>query len=311
MKKVFILFALLFIAASGVAQKDKPLAQKLGFDSDAKLLIIHADDIGVAHSVNSASFDGFSTKSITSGSVMVPCPWFLEAAEYAKSNPNHDLGLHLTLTSEWKNYKWSGIASKDEIESLINKQGHFYASNKGIKRNATYQDVKKELKSQIKYAVDNGLDPTHLDTHMGAVTVRPDIVQAYFEVGHEHNLPILLSKEFESIIEVIDASKFDTSKLVWAEKIYQKSDDSPIDYPSWKKFYSEVIEDIEPGLNVLLVHLGYDNDELKAVTIDHPAYGAAWRGLDAKVLQDQAFLNLMIEKNIKLIRWRQIKDILY
>ena len=121
----------------------------------------------------------------------------------------------------------------------------------------------------------------------------------------------MLSKEFESIIGVIDTSKFDTSKLVWAEKIYQKSDDSPIDYPSWKKFYTEVIEDIKPGLNVLLVHLGYDNDELKAVTVDHPAYGAAWRGLDAKVLQDQAFINLMIEKNIKLIRWRQIKDILY
>ena len=107
---------------------------------------------------------------------------------------------------------------------------------------------------------------------MGSVTVTPEIVQAYFEVGHENSLPILLSKEFRDIIEVIDTTKFDTSKLFWAEKIYQKSDDSPIDYQSWKKFYVNVISDIKPGLNVLLVHLGYDNEELKAITIDHPNY---------------------------------------
>ena len=241
MKKVFILFALLFIAASGVAQKEKPLAQKLGFDSDAKLLIIHADDIGVAHSVNSASFDGFSTKSITSGSVMVPCPWFLEAAEYAKSNPNHDLGLHLTITSEWKNYKWSGISSSNEIKSLINEQGHFYSLNEGVRLNANYEDVKRELTSQINYSKINGLIPTHLDSHMGAVRATPEIFQAYFEVGHENSIPISLPEESKLLIEngSIDTSKFDTSKLLWA-KYYTKKHDSSIDYQSWKKFYMDV-----------------------------------------------------------------------
>lgn len=311
MKNVITLSALIFIISSGFAQGEGNLAQKLGYEKDAMLLIIHADDIGVSHSVNSASFDGFSTEIISSGSVMVPCPWFLEVADYAKLNPSHDLGLHLTLTSEWKNYKWSGISSKDKIGSLINDQGHFYPLNEGVRLNATYKDVKRELNSQIKYSIDNGLNPTHLDTHMGSVTVTPEIVQAYFEVGHENSLPILLSKEFRDIIEVIDTTKFDTSKLFWAEKIYQKSDDSPIDYQSWKKFYINVISDIKPGLNVLLVHLGYDNEELKAITIDHPNYGSTWRELDFKILQDKAFKKLIRERNIKLITWRQIKDILY
>ena len=117
-KKLFLL--LFFLPALSLSQ-EKNLAEKLGFDPQAKLLMLHADDIGVAHSVNVASFKAFESGSITSGSVMVPCPWFLEVVEFAKSNPDHDLGLHLTLTSEWKNYKWDGISSSSKIKSLINK----------------------------------------------------------------------------------------------------------------------------------------------------------------------------------------------
>ena len=311
MKNLIALSTLLCTVALGIAQTEKNLAQKLGFKKDASLLIIHADDIGVAHSVNRASFDGFSSKIISSGSVMVPCPWFLEVANYAKINPNHDLGLHLTLTSEWENYKWSGISSKDKIGSLLNEQGHFYPLNEGVRLNATYKDVKRELNSQIKYAIKNGVIPTHLDTHMGSVTVTPEIVQAYFEVGHEHRLPILLSKEFRDILKVIDTTLFEPSKLVWAEKIYQKLADSPIDYQSWKTFYLNAISDVKPGLNVLLVHLGYDTEELKAITSNHPDYGSTWRELDVKILQDKAFKKLIKSKNIHIITWRQVKDILY
>ena len=146
------LFFFSFLICFALNSQEKNLAQKLGFEPNSKLLIIHADDLGVAHSVNKASFEGFSSGVITSGSVMVPCPWFLEAAEYAKSNPNHDLGLHLTITSEWKNYKWSGISSSNEIKSLINKQGHFYSLNDGVRLNAKYEDVKRELTSQINYS---------------------------------------------------------------------------------------------------------------------------------------------------------------
>ena len=99
--------------------------------------------------------------------------------------------------------------------------------------------------------------------------------------------------------------------MFWAEKIYQKLDDTPIGYQNWKTFYMNAINDIKPGLNVLLVHLGYDNEELKAITIDHPNYGSAWRELDVKILQDTAFKNLIRERNIKLITWGQVKDILY
>jgi len=309
MKRLYFLILLICLT---VSSQEKNLAQKLGFEANSKLLIIHADDIGVAHSVNMASFDGFSSESVTSGSVMVPCPWFLEAAEYAKSNPNHDLGLHLTITSEWENYKWSGISSSNQIKSLINEQGHFYSLNEGVRLNAKYEDVKRELTSQINYSKANGLIPTHLDSHMGAVRATPEIFQAYFEVGHENRIPISLPIESKLLIEngSIDTSKFDTSKLLWA-KYYTKKHDSSIDYKSWKKFYMELLDIINPGFNILFVHLGYNNDELKAMMIDHPDWGSKWRELDLKILQDKEFKNLIKERNIKLITWRQVKDILY
>lgn len=297
------LFFLLFISVNS-----QNLAQKLGYAPNSKLLIIHADDIGVAQGVNSASFSAFQKGSINSGSVMVPCPWFLEVAEFAQKNPNYDLGLHLTLTAEWKNYKWDGISSSNEISSLLNEKGHFYPSTKEVKINATYEDVKQELQAQVNYAMNFGFEPTHLDTHMGAVLVRQDFTKAYFEVGEEFRLPVLAPSAYK---ELIDLDGIDESKIVWVEKIYQKSDDTPIDRENWNAFYTNVIKDIQPGLNVLLVHLGDDTPELQQMMIDHPGWGAKWRNLDSEILESSAFKELMKQEKIQLVQWNLIKKVIY
>lgn len=296
-------FFLLFISVNS-----QNLAQKLGYAPDSKLLIIHADDIGVAQGVNSASFSAFQKGTINSGSVMVPCPWFLEVAEFAQKNSNYDLGLHLTLTAEWKNYKWDGISSSNEISSLLNEKGHFYPSTEEVKVNATYEDVKKELQAQVNYAKNFGFEPTHLDTHMGAVLVRQDFTKAYFEVGEEFRLPVLAPTAFK---DLIDLDGIDESKIVWVEKIYQKSDDTPIDRENWNAFYTNVIKDIQPGLNVLLVHLGDDTPELQQMMADHPGWGAKWRALDSEILESIAFKELMKQENIQLVQWNQIKKVIY
>ena len=230
--KLFIQYLFFFLFISVNAQN---LAQQLGYAPDSKLLIIHADDIGVAQGVNNASFSAFQKGAINSGSVMVPCPWFLEVAEFAKKNPKYDLGLHLTLTSEWKNYKWDGISSSNEISSLLNEKGHFYPSIEEVKINATYDDVKKELRAQVNYAKNFGFNPTHLDTHMGAVLVRQDITKAYFEIGEEFRIPVLAATIFKDLVNL---DGIDESKIVWVQKVYQKSDDTPIDRENWDIFYS-------------------------------------------------------------------------
>jgi len=100
-------------------QTPRTLAERLGYPRVAKLLIVHADDLGMAHSINAATIKAFETGLVNSGSIMIPCPWLPEIAAYARANPNADLGLHLTLTSEWKLFRWGSVLPKDSVRSLF------------------------------------------------------------------------------------------------------------------------------------------------------------------------------------------------
>ncbi len=147
----------------------KSIQEKLGYPKNAKLVIIHADDLGVSHSENSASIKAMEKGCVSSASIMVPCPWFPEIAAYAQSNPEADLGLHLTITSEWKNYKWGPVTPQAQVPGLVNKNGFFYSSVDSVLKNATAIEVQEEIHNQIKRAIQFGVQPTHLDAHMGAV----------------------------------------------------------------------------------------------------------------------------------------------
>src|SRR5689334_6679257 len=116
---------LLAFGANGRAQT-KTIAERLGYPPDSKLLIIHADDLAVAHSVDAASFEALDKNAVTSASVMVPCPWLSEVAAYAKEHRSADLGLHLTLTSEWKIYRWGPVEAKDRVPSLLDPAGYLW-----------------------------------------------------------------------------------------------------------------------------------------------------------------------------------------
>ena len=118
---------------AGEAQQ-KNIAERLGYPADSKLVILHADDLAVAHSVDMASFPALDQKAVSSASVMVPCPWLTEVAAYAKAHPDADIGLHLTLTSEWKTYRWGPVAPKDQVASLLDPDGYFYPDVEPVAR---------------------------------------------------------------------------------------------------------------------------------------------------------------------------------
>src|SRR5205814_883904 len=107
------------LAMSTAHAQTKTIAERLGYPANAKLLILHADDLGAAHSIDAASFAALDNGAISSASVMVPTPWITEVGAYARSHPNADLGIHLTLTSEWLTYRWASIESKDKVPSLL------------------------------------------------------------------------------------------------------------------------------------------------------------------------------------------------
>src|SRR5262249_3064 len=151
----------------------KSIAERLGYPAGAKLLILHADDLAVAHSEDAASFDALDKHAVTSASIMVPCPWLTEVAAYAKAHPDADLGLHLTLTSEWKTYHWGSVESKDKVPSLYDPSGYLWPETAPAAQNLKADEVEREVRAQIEKAIAMGIHPTHLDSHMGVLFSRP------------------------------------------------------------------------------------------------------------------------------------------
>ena len=274
------------------------------------MLIVHADDIGVAHSVNAATIEAFGKGIVNSGSIMVPCPWFPEIAAYARDHPDLDLGLHLTLTSEWKHYRWGSVLPADDVPTLLDEQGFFYASSGEAAQNMDPREAEAEMRAQVERALAFGIEPTHLDTHMGTVLQTPELFEAYLRVGRAYAIPVLIPRVAigvpPSTLAVIKDHA--TPDNLFIDHVATASPDVPSD--QWRSYYQSLIEDLEPGVTEILIHLGYDEAELQAVTIDHPDFGAAWRQRDFDVFTDPAFLALLEKHNVELITWRKIGTLL-
>src|SRR2546426_6127685 len=167
------------VVVSALPAQTKTIAERLGYPPNAKLLILHADDLGAAHSVDAASFDAFDKGVISSASIMVPTPWIAEVAAYARAHPNADLGLHLTITSEWETYRWGSVESKDKVASLLDSSGTFPSEVQPVTKNAKVVEVERELRAQVERALALGIRPTHLDSHMGALFSTPELMATY------------------------------------------------------------------------------------------------------------------------------------
>src|SRR5204863_2996883 len=176
-KGILILISVIFSACT--FSQVKTIQERLGYPKDAKLVIIHADDLGVSHSENAASIVAMEKGSVSSASIMVPCPWISEIAAYAQAHPAADLGLHITLTSEKKYYKWGPVTSIDKVPGLVNKNGYFYSSVDSVIQNATAAEVEQEIRNQVIKGKQMGIDPTHLDAHMGTALSSLDFFKAY------------------------------------------------------------------------------------------------------------------------------------
>lgn len=284
--------------------QQKTIAEKLGYPKDAKLLIIHADDLGVTNSENRASVYGLEETPVNSASIMVPCPWFPEIAEYARKNPEADLGLHLTLTSEWKNYKWGPVSSRDSVSSLVNKQGYFYASVDSVVTFGSPKHVEIELRNQIRKAYQFGIDVTHLDAHMGAAVSSPEFLKIYIKIGKEFNLPVLLDGRVFTMGAPIGDLLNNRDVIMDAIPTKLPEDQEK----GTGQYYSNLFKSLKPGLTCLLIHLAFDDAEMQAVTVDHPEWGAAWRQADYDFFASKESSSLLKENNIVLVTWRELRD---
>jgi predicted glycoside hydrolase/deacetylase ChbG (UPF0249 family) len=181
----------MLIINSANSQNTGNLAELLGYPKDSKLLIIQHDDMGLSHSVNTACIRAFDNEGITSGSIMAPCPWALEMANYVKEHPGMDVGIHLTLTAEWNLFKWDGVSPSDQIASLLDKDGYFYPSVEDLGKAVKAEEAARGIKAQIDKVISWGIKPTHIDTHMGSVLANPELIKIYLGLSDEYNLPVL------------------------------------------------------------------------------------------------------------------------
>ncbi|HLY18491.1 MAG TPA: polysaccharide deacetylase family protein [Bryobacteraceae bacterium] len=260
-----LLLGLPLLCALAPAQT-RNAAELLGYPATTKLLIVHADDLAVSHSEDRASFAALDRGAASSASIMVPCPWLTEVAEYAKAHPDADLGLHLTLTSEWNSYRWGPVASRNLVPGLLAADGNLWPDSPFVTKNARPAEVEMEIRAQVERAIKVGIHPTHLDSHMAAL-FNPAFFSVYVKVAREYGLPFLALRTPGAPAAMLALLK-DNDLMPGA--IVMATGGKPED---WKSYYLGVVKGLKPGLTELIVHMAYDDAEMQAVTEGHPAYG--------------------------------------
>ena len=288
------------LVASSMHAQTRTIAERLGHPANSKLLILHADDLGVAHSENAASLDALDKGVINSASIMIPTPWVTEVAEYAKKHPDADLGLHLTLTSEWATYRWGSTAPRDQVPSLHDADGTLPRTTQTVATRAKIDEVEKELRAQIDRAYALGIKPTHVDSHMGALFNTPELMATYVKVARSYKLPFLgfISTPRPGTQAVVTKADIVPDTVIIA--------DEKVPAEEWKQFYLDAVKGLKPGLTEIIVHLGYDDAEMRAVTVTHDAYGSAWRQRDYDVLNSADFKKALKDNNVVMVTWREL-----
>ncbi|MGB2589479.1 MAG: polysaccharide deacetylase family protein [Candidatus Acidiferrum sp.] len=299
---LFLLVASASFATTNAQTAPKTLAERLGYARNAKLVIIHADDLGMTHSVNAASIKGLESGLITSASMMAPTPWFPEIAAYAKAHPETDFGIHLTLTSERVFYRWGPVAPRDKVPSLVDTNGYFHLDWTP----ATHIDpaeVELELRAQIEKAIAMGVHPTHLDSHQYRLFENgKEMFQTAVRVAHDYKLPLFVVRDWFADKPYLETS-LSADDLVVDHTV---TIDPSVPPEKWAAFYTAALKNLQPGVTVFIIHLAYDDEEMRAATRERSTWGAAWRQRDFDFFTSAQFRALIGEQNIKLVTWGQL-----
>jgi predicted glycoside hydrolase/deacetylase ChbG (UPF0249 family) len=292
----------LFAHSPGICAQT--LADRLGYPPGTKLIIVHADDLGETHAVNAAAIQSLEAGSINSASVMVPCPWFPEIADYAKSHPGGDFGLHLTLTSERVYYRWGPVAPADKVPSLLDGNKYFHhdwEQNQHI--NA--KEVEIELRAQIERALAMGVHPTHLDSHQYRLIVNgKELFDVMIRVAHAYKLPVFVTRDWFADHPYLEESLgpddivVDHTVTIGPEVLPEK----------WAEFYISALKNLKPGVTEFVIHPGFDDEELRAATRERATWGSAWRQRDFDFFNGNQFRQILVQENVKLITWRELAN---
>ena len=266
-----------------------------------KRLIVHADDFGLCPSVNRATIAALESEAISSASVMVPCDAFEATAYYAACNPEMDIGLHLTVTSEWPASRWGPVADREKVRSLIDEDGCFYADAEIVSARAQPEEVYIELKAQISKALAAGVKPTHVDTHMFALFYNDMLYSVYRQVAKEYDIAFLAPRG--PSFSKRTALKED----VLVHALLTAHPEIPV--VEWTAAYVRSVRALRGEVTQINVHLGFDDAELRGVTGEDAPWGAQWRQRDMAAVESEEFRREVRRDGVVLTRWRELAKV--
>lgn len=288
-----------------------PFLKNLGFAPDDRVVVFHADDVGMCQASIAAFEEMMAVGPLASGAVMVPCPWFREVVAYCQRTPDVDLGVHLTFTSEWDTYRWGPLSTGDWDSGLLDDEGYFYRTTKEAQEHANPNAIQPEVKAQVKRAITAGIDITHIDTHMGTM-FHPNFLSAYLEVGRQYRVPLMMLRlteermsrwedkpEFVELLKrMLQEAEEDGFPII--DHIYQMPLQKPEDRLA---DVTQTLEALAPGLTHFIVHPAKNTVELQTITPD-------WRG---RVADYQTFIHddlrdYITKSGLQIIDYRTLRE---
>jgi predicted glycoside hydrolase/deacetylase ChbG (UPF0249 family) len=285
-------------------------AEKLGFPADRKIILMHCDDAGMCEEANIAVQHYFETGDIQSAAVMVPCPYAEEMIGWAKKKESPDLGVHLTLTSEWKTWRWGPVADSSKVPGLVDPEGKMWHDVPDVLMHATAAEVETEVRAQIDKVLGMGFKPTHIDTHMGTLYGSIEYLKVFLRLAQEYNLPAnaidvsdtVIAENFRKegypitseVVEFLDQytlPKLDNFSSVPNGKSYEEKRDN----------FFALVSSLKPGLTEIIFHPSVETDNLKTIT-------NSWqqRVWEAELFSDPVVKKFFKDNGIILTTWREI-----
>lgn len=294
------------------------LAEQLGYEPGAKLLIVNADDFGMCHAENAAIMQLLEEGAVSSATVMIPCGWAKEAAAWSAARPEHDVGVHLTFTSEWSGYKWGPVTRNGDVSTLVTEEGYFPADIAAFERQAARHHVRLEMVNQVETALALGLAPTHLDNHMGSLyglATGHHFLDAAFEVCARYELPFRMPRA------LLDLGKLPAEAAAMARQAAELADRMGVvildhliglpfgkqpgeTYESYKRDMIRVLRSLRPGVSEIIIHPALASEELKAI---HGEWEK--RQWDFDLFRDPEVRETISSEGIVMIRWRDLRKL--
>jgi predicted glycoside hydrolase/deacetylase ChbG (UPF0249 family) len=283
---------------------------QLGLPRDARAAIVHADDIGMCHAANVAFWEVHAFGIVTSGSVMMPCSWVPEMAAWCRAHPEADVGVHLTLTSEWEGYRWRPISTCDPASGLIDQEGYMWRSVEALHRHMDPDAAAAELRAQVTLALELGIDVTHIDTHMGAIA-HPELAPVYVALMREFEVPAMLPRLSASDLDArrIDGSTGQMMARAWQElaasglPVIDRVADLAVGHAL--EAYQEGGDRLPVGLSHVIVHPAAPGYEIEVITGSAPQ-----RMADYRMMLNPQLKAYLADQGIRLVGYRQLRDLM-